>query len=76
VDQRDKHLTEIRDLVTTGRYVVDPLAVADAIVRRGGWSALTREPGAKSSDTCDGPGNGRVRRIIRRSRRPGRALAA
>jgi hypothetical protein len=30
-------MAELKRLVAAGRYLVDPVAVADAMIRRGGW---------------------------------------
>jgi hypothetical protein len=35
--QRAIRTAEIKRLVAEGRYRVDPVAVADAIIRRGSW---------------------------------------
>lgn len=37
-------LTDLRTSVTTGRYVVDPLAVADALLTRAGIAIGPAEP--------------------------------
>lgn len=57
--------TDLRTTVTTGRYVVDPLAVADALLIRAGIASGPAEPpqaddavspeGARSRPDADPP---------------------
>jgi hypothetical protein len=42
MDDRSRHLNELRERISTTRYRVDPVAVADAILTR--WCAETAEP--------------------------------
>jgi hypothetical protein len=60
VVKEPKRIDEIKRLVQTGRYRVDPFAVADAMIRRG-WTLLEarepREPGSEPTRHLTG-GNG------------------
>ena len=46
---RDKDLRELRERVANAEYRVDPVAVADAVVRRRWTVAIAPEPAALSS---------------------------
>ena len=54
--------TDLRTTVTTGRYVVDPFAVADALLMRAGIaSGPTEPPGASAADDAVSPDGARSR---------------
>jgi hypothetical protein len=75
VDQRDRNLNELRDRITVAGYEVDPVAVADAIVRRRWSVAVAPQPGPAPSMRSRRSSRARVSCIARRVHGT-RALAA
>lgn len=63
--QTDTNLHELRDQITVSAYRVDPVAVADAIVRRRWSVAIAPQTGLRPSSAPRGRGRARVRCIAR-----------
>jgi hypothetical protein len=49
MDQRETRLNELRDRIASGRYTVDPLVVADAIVHRRSSRRVAGQPVLQAS---------------------------
>jgi hypothetical protein len=60
-DHRDNQLQELKERIRRGQYVVDPQAIADAIVRRIGLPEAS--PYAVPVRLTDGHGLSRARRL-------------
>jgi Anti-sigma-28 factor, FlgM len=76
VDQR-KTIDELRTQIAEGRYEVDPVMVADAIIRHRSSLAAAQRAGLRHADGSRRRRLSSVRRIAhRRSRGSAQALAA
>jgi len=75
-EHRDKDLRELRERVANAEYRVDPVAVADAVVRRRWRVAIAPEPSALSPIASQRWSRARLTSVASGEKRTARELLA